>query len=139
MIGRTSFAWQTTVADLALILFLVVSAAQADQGDKAARPPASAVLAPVPSAAIFRVSEGTTLAQWLATQALDERQVATVIVSRSAAGASPVMQQGLAFLDEIEASGRSGRLLVERGSADDVTVVLAYDRAPASGMALAAR
>jgi hypothetical protein len=146
MIGRSGSGWQTTTADLALILFFVVSAAATKPGPASGgngKPLVQKVAAPAieatPSAAIYRPTEGTTLTQWLRSQPRDDRQVATVLVSRSPNGSAPAMTQALGFLDEIEASGRSGRLLVERGDADDVTVVLAYERAPASGTALALR
>jgi len=47
------------------------------------------------------------------------------------------MMQALAFVGQIEATGRAARLLVEHGDIDDVTVVLTYDRAPVSGTAFA--
>lgn len=146
MIGKAGNGWQTTTADLALILFLVVSASAAHGGPNAAsanaRAPETAAAPSTeanPSTAVYHETAGTSLPQWLATQAVDERQAATVLVTRARAGPSPVMERGIAFLDQIEAAGRAGRLVVERGSSDDVTVVLAYDRTQDSGMALAAR
>lgn len=146
MIGRSGTGWQTTTADLALILFFVVSAAATKPGPAAdghGKPTVQKLAAPAieatPSVAIYRQTEGTTMSQWLRSQPQDDRQVATVLLSRSPGGSAPAMTQALGFLDEIEASGRSGRLLVERGDADEVTVVLAYERAPTSGTALAVR
>lgn len=146
MNGKSVSGWQTTTADLALILFFVVSAAATSPGpagsgtdkrtvQKIAAPAVDAT----PSTAIYRQTKGMTLAQWLRSQPQDDRQVATVLVSRSPGGSAPAMTQALEFLDEIEVSGRSGRLLVERGNADDVMVVLTYERAPPSGTALAIR
>lgn len=146
MIGKSGTGWQTTTADLALILFFVVSAASTKPGpvdSSTGQPRVQKVAAPAieatPSAAIYRPTKGMTLAQWLRSQARDDRQVATVLVSRSPTGSAPAMIQALGFLDEIEASGRSGRLLVERGDAADIIVMLAYERAPAPGTALALR
>lgn len=146
MIGKSGAGWQTTTADLALILFFVVSAAATGPGSsdgKAGKQPVQKISAPAivatPSAAIYRPTKGTTLAQWLRLQPRDDRQVATVLVSRSPNGSTPAMTQALEYLDDIEASGRSGRLLIERGDAADMKVVLAYERAPASGTALALR
>ena len=147
MISRGASGWQTTTADLALILFLVVSAAAADRPPQQAAAvapggtPTAVALAPeaTPAAAVYRPTRGTTLTQWLRAQTADHRQVATVVVTRATVGPSPVVARGLALLDEIEAAGRQGRLSVERGSADDVAVTLAYDRASGHGTALAAR
>lgn len=146
MIGKSGTGWQTTTADLALILFLVVSTASA--GDKPARaqsaparelPVVSAALESSPSTAVYRTTTGTTLRQWLAAQPVDDRQIVTVLVKRSAKAASPALNQGIAFLDQIAKSGRSGRLIVEPDTREDVAVVLAYDRQGGSGTALAAR
>lgn len=145
MIGKHGSGWQTTTADLALILFLVVSASSAQSGpapgrsERAAPTTAAPALEPIPSTAVYRATEGTTLPQWLASQSIDDRQIVTVIVKRAAAGPSPAMKQGIAFLDQIQSSGRTGRLLVEPDTSDDVAVVLAYDGGAGSGMALAAR
>lgn len=140
MIGKTGSGWQTTTADLALILFLVVSAASTGPKPKPASiaQPAitSPALDPIPPSAIYRATAGTSLPEWLASQPVDDRQIVTVIVKRAPGSASPSMDQGLVLLDEIKASGRVGRLLVEPDTSDDVAVVLAYDRASA-GTALA--
>lgn len=145
MIGKTGSGWQTTTADLALILFLVVSAASTPAGGavrsapgKVTPPASSQPIAAIPSSAVYRATEGTSLSQWLAAQASDDRQVVTVVVKRAAKGPSPAMRQGIAFLDQIQESGRPGRLLVEPDVSDDVSVVLAYDGGH-NGMALAAR
>lgn len=136
MIGKVGSGWQTTTADLALILFLVVSAASPNA---ALDPRTPLSLEPTPSTAVFRAASGINLLQWLAALPVDERQVATVLVTRANSGPSPVMDQGLAFLDQIKESGRTGRLLVELGETDEVAVVLAYDRGAGSGTGLAGR
>lgn len=146
MNGKSVSGWQTTTADLALILFFVVSAAatkpgpiNADAGKPSVQKIAAPAIEATPSSAVYRTTAGTTLGQWLQSQPLDHRQVATVLVTRSSRGSAPVMTQALGFLDQIEAMGRVGRLLVERGEADDIAVVLTYERARASGTALADR
>ena len=135
MIGKIQSGWQTTTADLALILFLVVSASAVDQRPENARVnhaqiqvAAAPSLESNPSAAVYRATKGITLSEWLSSQAIDERQMATVLVTRAGAGPSPLMEQATQFFDEIEASGQSARLLVERGDKNEVTVVLGYDR-----------
>lgn len=146
MIGKSGGGWQTTTADLALILFLVVSASAVDQapavpgsGGPGSKVLAAPTLETNPSAAVYRATAGISLSEWLGSQAVDQRQIATVLVTRTGGGPSPVVDEALVYLEQIEAAGRTGRLLMERGESDDVTVVLAYDQGPGSGMALAPR
>lgn len=146
MIGKVGAGWQTTTADLALILFLVVSTAAIDHGpgqQPAKRPDAEVAGPPLtanPSTAIYRATADTSFPDWLSSQDHDNRLVATVMVTRAAsAPSSKSLDEAVALLDQIEASGRPGRLLVERGPADDVVVVLAYDMQSNDGMALASR
>lgn len=141
MIGHGGHRWQTTTADLALILFLVVAAAGTSKR-AGGHPAPHAAPSPVtqgPPLGVFRPTAGTTLQQWLDAQALDERQIATVMVQRRNAGDTKVVEQGLAYLAAIETAGHAGRLVVQAGAAPDVSVVLSYDRPPGTGTALAAR
>lgn len=140
MIGRAGSAWQTTTADLALILFLVVSAAGAAGHDAEGRSGApQGAMATTPPVGVYRHEPGTSVTQWLDAQAADDRQVATVVVRQVTAGPSPALDDGLAMLAEIESAGRRGRLLIEKSAVDEVVVVLAYDDLAMTGTALAAR
>lgn len=146
MIGKVGAGWQTTTADLALILFLVVSTAAIDR-DPAPQSPifpdakmAAMPVAATPSTAVYRATAETSFPEWLRAQVEDNRLVATVIVTRAASNPSPKgLDEAIALLDQIEASGRQGRLLIERGPVDDVVVVLAYDIQTGDGMTLASK
>lgn len=141
MTGRHARGWQTTTTDLALILFLIVSAASAHPGRS--EPPVAAsrrsVDEPAPPAAVYRASPDTSLNAWLKFQPRDARQSAIVVVTRASGRSPELVARGLSYLDTIEASGRMGRLQVERGSRPDVTVLLTYDRGGRAGTAFAAR
>lgn len=145
MIGKGGSGWQTTTADLALILFLVVSAASAPNATTPGGVPMEAgrnavsTTETAPSTAVYRATADTTLTQWLASQPMDDRQSVTVIVKRAPSGPSHSMSQGVAYLDEVEASGRVGRLLVQNASSEDVMAVLTYDGDANSGMVFADR
>lgn len=134
MTGRHAIGWQTTIADLAIILFLVVSSAQARTGARARplSPP------PVSTAAtdIYRATAELSLSAWLAMQPRDDRATATVLVRQGRGARSPALATGLGWLAEIERAGHRGRLIVERGDDEDAAVILAYDGT--SGTALAA-
>ena len=133
MIFGTS--WQTTTADLALILFLVVSsAASQNVSEHGASAPATE-LAVAPSAAVFRPTPSASLEEWLKAQAGDDRLTATVLVYRFSDLSSLSVERGMSLLTAIERSGRRGRLLVQRGPTDEVAVVMAYDET--AGMPLA--
>lgn len=140
MTGRLALGWQTTIADLALILFLVVSSAPraapagavpSPAGQSRAMPPAT------PSAAVYRPSAGLSVTDWLAGQILDERLTITVLVEEGGGSPlpSPALATGQALMDEIIGSGRRARMVVERGARDDVSVVVAYDRGTGTPLA----
>ena len=138
MIATTRVGWQTTLAALALILFMVTAAAMAERPD-AADPAAAA--SPVPARgeplAIYRSAPGAPpLADWLAEQPHDARQNLT-IVARYAAGKSAEMAAAaVALAREAGAAGRSARIVVEPASASELTAVLDFDgRASGTGIA----
>lgn len=139
MIFRTGQGWQTTTADLALILFLVVTAAgtgvRADRPQRVQRP--ATVAAPTPLAGVYRSGDSETLTAWLGAQAIDDRQVATVLVRHDGTAMAQSMERGLAYLAEIDAAGREGRLVLEQGASEEILVLLTYDESQEPGTALA--
>lgn len=129
MTGRLAMGWQTTIADLALILFLVVSSAPRIPPKDAGRPPA--IPSVTPATAVYRPSAALSVRDWLRGQPRDERLTATVLVEESGAPSSTRSQavaKGQEMMDEIARSGFRVRMLVERGTVDDVSVILAYDQ-----------
>jgi hypothetical protein len=133
MKGSSSFGWQTSLADLSLILFMLSAAALHRQ------PPAKpAVLHAAPAArpapmaeplAVYEAAPGApSLAKWLGQQALDPRQQLTITARYGdAPGArDAALREASRLLGEAGAAGLTARLVVEPG-AGPVRVALAYD------------
>lgn len=120
MIVRAGTGWQTTLADLSLILFLVAAAGVGRQTPPQAEPP----LPPVPvlgqPVAIWRAApDGPGLAQWLQVQPGDPRLRLTLV-----AGPEGVTRV-LALARE---AGRPARLVLEPGLGRDPFATLTYDQ-----------
>lgn len=127
MIVRVGGGWQTILADLALILFMVSIAAAGGSGKERPATAPAAILHAEP-AAIFRSAEGgPTLGQWLAGQAPDPRQRLTVMAYYSDGQGATASAAALALAREAGISGRPARIMLEPGEADDLYAVLAFD------------
>jgi hypothetical protein len=133
MKGSSSLGWQTSLADLSLILFMLSAAALHRQ------PPAKpAVLHAAPAArpapmaeplAVYEAAPGApSLGKWLGQQALDPRQQLTITARYGdAPGArDAALREASRLLGEAGAAGLTARLVVEPG-AGPVRVALAYD------------
>ena len=133
MRSRSTFGWQTSLADLALILFLLSASALHRQ------PPAhSPAAVPVPALraapmaeplAVYEAAPGApSLRQWLAQQASDPRQQLTITARYGdAPGArDAALREASRLLGEAGAAGLTARLVVEPG-AGPARVALAYD------------
>jgi len=128
--GSGSFGWQTSLADLSLILFMLSAAALHDRPARPAGPAASA-----PSSvqsqplAVYAAAPGAPpLGAWLTQQAPDPRQQLTVTV-RYGAGPSAreaALREAAHLLAEAGAQGRSARIVVEPGTGP-ARAALAYD------------
>lgn len=140
MIARFGPSWQTTTADLALILFLVVAAAQASEGKAPKHMPERDVrVVETPATAVYRPGSAISLEDWLAAQGRDERLTATVLVHRSGDPQSAALATGNDLLTRVEGAGWRARMLVEPGRSDDVSVVVAYDKQAGTALAQAER
>lgn len=130
--------WQTTFADLALILFMVTAAAMAERPQNSRDSAAEAVFTTMPAQgealAIYRAApEAPPLAEWLAEQPRDGRQNLTIIVRHRPGGAATAVQAGLALERASVAAGRSARIVIEPADHDDLVAVLDFDgRGPAT-------
>lgn len=126
MIARMDSGWQTVLADLSLILFMVTASAL---GEVENRPPPAAPQKPVLPAlgepvALWRQAPGSpSLTEWLA-RANDPRLRLTIM-------AAP--EQAQAALDLAAGAGRPARILIEPGS-DGVVAALTFDQALARGL-----
>jgi hypothetical protein len=126
MIAGRAGSWQTVIADLALILFMVTAAAmQRDKGsiDQSPLPMRGEPLA------LYRPAEGAPpLGQWLAAQAPDARQRLT-IVSRYAPGhAEEAANTAVALAGQAGEAGAEARIVIEPGERSEVLATLAFDR-----------
>jgi hypothetical protein len=115
--------WQTMLADLALILFLVAASAL-DRPEGAGRPIVVTVPQAGTPAAIWRDGPGApTLAEWLTREQHDPRLQLTLLAT-SADGA-----RALALAADLP----DARVVIQpagQGQAPGVVGVLAYDRVP---------
>jgi len=139
MSARPGPSWQTSLADLTLILFMITAAAVTQQPAKPARSRTEgkafqAQAAPAPSPQTEPLSlyiaapDAPPLGEWLAQQAADPRQQLTITARYTAApGAQEqAMAQAGRLLTEAGAQGRAARMVVEPGPGP-TTVALAYD------------
>ena len=141
MIPRIAGGWQTTMADLALILFIVsvagLQTARAgkdgtdDNADNAEHaPPAQAE-----PLALYRAGEGAPpLGDWLAEQAPDPRQNLTIVATYRPGDAEGAARQAIALARQADARQQPARIVLEPGETARVTASLAYDQ-PSAEMA----
>jgi hypothetical protein len=146
MKARAGSGWQTLLADLSIILFMVTAAALSHSGPLLAgagqtpSPPAITPQAiPAPSTrseplAIYRAGPGAPpLAAWLAAQSVDTRQQLTIVAHYTSAGQAAAMSGASALLLQAGKAGVRARLVVEPGEGG-IVATLAYDTALAQGL-----
>jgi hypothetical protein len=137
MISRVSFGWQTTMADLALILFMVTAAGIHAQDEQKPQP-RQAADAPSLSAegeplAVYRTGEGAPpLGEWLAEQAPDRRQYLTIVARYRPGNAESAAQKAVVLAREAGAAGVSARIVLEPGEGAELLATLAFDRPDAT-------
>ena len=124
MIARSGSGWQTVLADLSLILFMITAAAVSEGPAKPAPPPAQPLLV-LPAlgepVAVWRAApDAPDLRVWLAQNAADPRLRVTIIAPDTAAEAA---------LELSKSAGRSARVLLEPGVSGTPMVTLTYDQA----------
>ena len=119
MIARMGSGWQTVLADLSLILFMITAAAVSEARPQplAARPALPVLGEPV---AVWSAAPGMPpLADWLARTATDPRLRLTILASPAAAPAA---------LDLAHASSRPARVVIEPGMQGAPLATLTYDQ-----------
>ncbi len=124
MIARAGSGWQTVLADLSLILFMVTASAlsPAESGAGAVQPsPNGAPLA------VYRAGPASPpLGQWLADQGGDARLQLTIVAQYAPGGLAEAFRIAGALARDAGASGVTARIVVEPG-AGGVSASLAYD------------
>lgn len=144
MILRGQNGWQTAMADLTLILFLVVAGAYRDQPEETASSSASVTdetenvdLSLGQPMAVFRPGGDANLTRWLGDQDLASGEVATVIVRHRSGGAGTAAADAARIVAEIERAGAKARLMVEPSDYPETLVVIAHDQRAQDGMGIA--
>lgn len=142
--ARTSMGWQTMLADLSLILFMVTAAAMADApkvapAKAATRPPPRGLADPAraePVAIWLAAPGGPALGSWLAAQQPDSRQQLTIVASYGPGGAAQAMARAQDASQAGGAMAAKARIIIEpdpaaaKGAAGAVRASLAYDMGP---------
>lgn len=141
--SRSPKGWQTTLADLALILFMVTAATIAERPQNSRNAAAETVFTTAPAQgealAIYRAAPNAPpLAEWLANQPRDGRQSLTIIARHQPGGAAAAAQAALALERASAAAGHSARIAIEPADHDDLVAVLAFAGRPPAASAAAA-
>lgn len=139
-VPRSPVGWQTMLADLSLILFMVTAAAMADVPDRkgTSRPaaaPASTAPAISEPLAIWRPAPGgPTLAQWLAEQQADSRQLLSITLRYPPAAQAEALRLAAQMAAAAGGKGARARIVIEPVAAApgiEALAALAYDKGPA--------
>lgn len=124
MIARAGSGWQTVLADLSIILFMVTAAALSQSGEMPGAPQPSPRATPL---ALYRAEPGAPrLADWLAAQGADKRQQLTIVAQYGEGGLGLALDQAKRLAGEAGPAGMHSRIVVEPG-AGGVTAALGYD------------
>ena len=121
MNARIGSGWQTLMADLSMVLFMISAAAVGDAPAPKA-PPKVALPALGDPVAVWRGSDPAALRGWLAGQGSDPRQRLTIVAPQSASSAALALSAG---------AGRPARLLLEPEAEGEPYAALTYDQDPA--------
>lgn len=125
MNARAGSGWQTVLADLSLILFMLTAATlsqAAEEGGIAASPLSQ------PVAVYAAGKDAPPLADWLADQPRDPRQQLTIVAHYAPGGQDAALSAATAMAGQSE---MAARVVVEPGQPAGLTAMLAYD-APAN-------
>ena len=125
MIARAGSGWQTVLADLSLILFIVTAAVVSGADGKAAAPPETSEQAE-PLAFYSDEPGAPSMREWLASQGIDERQQLTITAQYAHGGLAEALRRAGQLARDAGEAGAKSRVIVEPGSGG-ITAVLAYD------------
>lgn len=135
MRARAGQGWQTSLADLSLILFLITAAAASRQAESR---PGAAMAAPSARAeplSVYVAAAGApALAQWLRDQAADPRQQLTITARYGPGTQAQALAEAARLAAEAGELGLAARIVVEPGEGP-ARVALAYDAPGAADVA----
>lgn len=129
--ARMGTGWQTLMADLSIILFMITAAALGQQGPDAV-PGAATKPAQTPSqrsepVAVYRAAPGAPpIGEWLAGQPRDPRQMLTIVSTYEAGQEGAALDLATSLAREAAAAHQTARVVVEPGEGE-ATATLAYD------------
>ena len=124
--------WQTVLADLSLILFMICASAVSTAPPQTA--PAQAPAPPPQPLAIYRADpDAPPLDQWLRDQPADPRQRLTIVVTYAGEGRATAAAEAEALARAAEAAGFAPRVTVEPGTTGPAIVGLAFEGADTGG------
>lgn len=126
-----AFGWQTSLADLSLILFMLAAAALNDKPRDRAEPSGESTHASAlsePLAVYEATSEAPPLRPWLDQQAVDPRQQLTITAryGQAPGAREAALREAAQLLAQAGRAGRAARIVIEPG-AGPTRVALAYD------------
>ncbi len=122
MNARAGSGWQTVLADLSLILFMVMAAAVSQASPRAAAKPAETPRLPAlgEPVAVWRAGpDAPPLRQWLAEAGADPKLRLTILAPLGEAAAAQTLAAG---------AGRPARIVLEADDDGPVLAALTYDR-----------
>ncbi len=128
MIARAGSGWQTVLADLSMILFIVTAAVVSvpDKPSRKATPRVAVSQQSEPLAYYADEPDAPPLAQWLAAQGVDERQQLTITAHYARGDQATVLARAGYLAREAGEAGARARIVLEPGRGG-ITAVLAYD------------
>ena len=120
--SRIGSGWQTVLADLSIILFMITASAASQARDD---PPAiSGGFAMAEPVAVWRPSSaGPTLAQWLSAQQADPRMRLTLFIHAPAGGEGEALRLA-------DTAAPEARVVVDREPGPPLEAILAFDQSP---------
>lgn len=126
IVARAGSGWQTVLADLCLILFMITASALSHVSDSPVVPHVTPSQQSEPLA-LYRVEEGAPpLLEWLELQAPDPRQQLTIVAQYRPGQQQQAMAMATSLAAQAGEGGVSARILVEPG-AGGTLATLAYD------------
>ncbi len=117
--------WQTVLADLSLILFMVCASALSTAAPNESRPEP-----PPEPLALYRADPGAPpLDQWLREQAADPRQRLTIVATYTGSDRPAATAQAESLARSAEAAGFAPRVMIEPGAPGPARVSLTFEGA----------
>ena len=144
MIIRPSSGWQTILADLALILFLITvqqvgNFGPAELADKGEAQPEIDESSPAPvsssALAVHRPGQNEDISEWLT--ATDTRQLATISVSYAPERRTEAIAEGERLMANAASAGIAARLIATPNVRDEIVISVDFLRTPGDGTILA--